>query len=334
MAGIYPMLDTADLETRVRTYLNEVTADFYTQANIYNWVSVAAKDIAQKALCVRRILNAVTVASTRTVATSVYKVLQVEYIPSSGRSIMLTKIDPLRVGHYPTNGTAPQYWYEFGSTIGIDPLPDAAYNLRLYVADIPKIQNTTYPITGFNTGWGSTNGTGSGTWGNGATSNIYQGTNALAGTSTYGTGISADTNYTFSLHMSTVTRCGLAIKAGTTTSPTLNTDGYHAVTLTSGGGTALSLVATPTSGTSGTLTIDDIYILKEGDIGTAADQTELPPMWQHLLALYATFCGLIKNKKNEPARMLESIYRNEINFLRQNVIEIVPDGADSFNYGE
>ncbi len=334
MAGTWPMLDASDLETRVRTYLNEVTADFYTDAEIYRWLSVAAKDIAQKALCVRRILNAVTVASTRTVAASAYKVIHVEYIPSSGRSVMLTKIDPLRVGHYPTNGVTPQYWYEFGSTIGIDPLPTDVYNLRLYVADIPKIQNTTYPIVGFNAGWASTNGTGSGTWGNGATSNIYQGTNALAGTSTYGTGIDADTNYTFSLHMSTVTRCGLVIKAGTTASPTLNTDGYHTATLTSGGGTALSLIATPTSGTSGTLTIDDFYILKEGNIGTAADQTELTSMWQHLLALYATFCGLAKNKKEAPARMLESIYRNEIAFLRQNVVEIIPDGVDSFGYGE
>lgn len=65
MAGTYPNLDASDLETRVRTYLNEVTQDFYTQTEIYRWLSIAAKDIAQKSMCVRRILDAVTTASTK-----------------------------------------------------------------------------------------------------------------------------------------------------------------------------------------------------------------------------------------------------------------------------
>lgn len=95
MAGVWPNLDAEDLEARVRTYINEYTASFFTQVEIWRWLSLGAKDIAQKTTCIRRILDAITVASTRHVATDAYKVIHVEYIPASGRPQMLTKISPL-----------------------------------------------------------------------------------------------------------------------------------------------------------------------------------------------------------------------------------------------
>jgi hypothetical protein len=326
MAGTWPNLDAEDLEARVRTYLNEVTASFYTQAEIWRWLSIAAKDIAQKSLCVRRVLDAVTVTSTRNVATNCYKVLHVEYVPTSGREIMLVKIDPLRVGNYPLNGTAPQYWYEFGGSIGIDPVPDGVYKLRLYVADIPKLQHSTYPITTWNSGW---TGSGTGSFSNSST-NVYTGTTGQAGVDTYGTSIVTATTYTLRLTLSSISNCGLVVKAGTTASPTLNTPGSHTVTLVSNGST-LSLHATMT-GASGGLTIDDLYILKEADFSAAADQIELAPVWQHLLAVYATYGGLMKDRKTGPAAMLESIYENELNYLKQHVVEVIPDGRNSLKF--
>jgi hypothetical protein len=322
------MLDASDLETRVRTYLNETTASFFTQAEVWRWLSLAAKDIAQKTLCVRRILDAVTAASTRNVSTSAYKVMHVEYVPSTGRSQMLTKIDPLRLGHYPVNGTTPQYWYEFGSTIGIEPLPDAIYQLRLYVADLPKMQHSTYPITAWNAGW---TGTGTGTFTNGASVNAYTGTTGQIGIDTYGTAISASTNYTFTITISGVSNCGLVITAGGTASQSLTTNGVHSVNITSGGTTALTLTATMTGATGG-LTVDDLYILKEADFAATTDQTEIPPAFQHLMVLYATAKGLYKDKKSGPASMIESIYNSELNYLRQNTIEVIPDGRSELKY--
>ena len=327
MSGVWPLLDSSDLETRVRTYLNEATASFFTQAEIWRWLSLGAKDIAQKTLCVRRILDSVTATSTRNVTTSAYKVLHVEYIPSSGRSQMLIKIDPLRLGHYPVNGTTPQYWYEFGSTIGIEPLPDAVYNLRLYVADLPKMQHSTYPISTWNAGWV---GSGTGTWTNGASTAVYAGTGVQAGINTYGTAITASTNYTFIITLSSVTTCGLVITAGGTASPSMTTAGVHAVNLTTGGTTALTLTATTTA--TGGLTVDDLYILKEADFAATTDQTEIPPAYQHLMVLYATSKGLYKDKKTGPASMIENIYNNELNYLRQNTVEVIPDGRGELKY--
>jgi hypothetical protein len=322
------MLDAEDLEARVRTYLNEATASFYSQSEIWRWLSIAMKDIAQKSLCVRRVLDAVTAASTRNVATSCYKVMHVEYIPSSGRPLMLPKIDPLRLGHYPVGeGTYPQYWYEFGSNIGVEPLPDAIYNLRLYVADTPKMQHGTFPITNWSSGW---TGSGTGTFTNGASVNAYTGTTGQAGVDTYGTAITDATNYTFTVTLSGISNCGLVIKAGTAASPTLNTPGPHTVNILSNS-TSLTLTATMTGATGG-LTIDDLYILKEADFASTADQTELSSMWQHLLAIYAAYSGLIKDKKFAPAHILESIYFSELAYLKQNVVEVIPDGLQSLKY--
>lgn len=328
MSGVYPNLDASDLEARVRTYLNEAAADFYTQAEIWRWLSLGVKDIAQRTTCVRRILDTQTAASTRTVSTNVYKVFHVEYVPSSGRKIALTKIDPLRTGHYPINGTTPQYWYEFGSTIGIEPIPDAIYNLRLYVADIPKMCHTTYPITTWSSGW---TGTGTGTWTNGTTA-AYVGTTGQVGINTWGTSLAASTNYTFSFTVSDISNCGLVLSAGTTNSVSITTNGVHTVNLTSSSGTpALTFTATM-SGATGGVTVDDLYILKESDFASTGDQTELPCMWQHLLALYVTYNGLIKDKRYAQAQMLESLYKNELSYLRYNIIEIIPDSNNDLRY--
>lgn len=134
----FPNMEASDLEGRVRTYLNDTGSNFFSQQEIYNWLTIAAKDIAQKTTCVRRILSAQTTSGVREVSFSAYKVFHVEYLNST-RNLMLTKIDPLRLGHYNIDGTTPQYWYEIDGEIGIEPIPDDTYNLRLYVADMPKM---------------------------------------------------------------------------------------------------------------------------------------------------------------------------------------------------
>src|SRR5512145_381512 len=136
MAGTWPNLDQSDLSTRIREYINETTAGFYTDANINSWLNMAAQKTAQLSMCTQRIFDAVTVSGVRTVPHPAMKVAFVEYVPSDGsRPTMLTKIDPLKLNHFPLSGTAPQYWYEFGEYIGIEPLPNAAYILNLYAVD-------------------------------------------------------------------------------------------------------------------------------------------------------------------------------------------------------
>lgn len=312
MSGTWPNLDLGDLETRIRTYINEGVASFYTDAEIDRWVSVAVKDIAQKSGCVRRILDAQTANGVRTVDFNAYKVHHVEYIPSSGRSQMLQQITPLQTGHFPMNGTAPQYWYEFGEQIGIDPKPDATYNLRLYVTDIPKqvIENGYVQAE-----W--TAGTG---WTSGASSTVHTG--ASSGDVTYTGTLVTATNYTVVFTASGFANAGtLQPYFGSTAGISVTANGIHMQTAVMNG-TSFKFTA------SNDVTVDDIWIFKEDDFDADTELSELPSAWQHLIVLFATAQALYKDKKLSPGAMLETIYNNELMYLRQNIVEIIPDGRN------
>jgi len=81
-----------------------------------------------------------------------------------------------------------------------------------------------------------------------------------------------------------------------------------------------------------TISIDNLYIYKEADFASATDQTELPSAWQHLMVLYATYNGLLKDKRYAPAQMIEGIYNNELAYLKQSIVEVIPDGRNSLKY--
>jgi hypothetical protein len=127
----------ANCISKTRSLLAETTASFWTDVQLTYYINQAIRDIARKSGCIQHIDTAVTVASTRLVAFTGYKCHAVEYIPASGTRKSLIKIDPLELGHNTLDGTAPQFWYEDGMNIGIEPIPDAIYNLALYISDYP-----------------------------------------------------------------------------------------------------------------------------------------------------------------------------------------------------
>jgi len=132
--------DMSDLRTRVRDLLNESTSAFFSDAEINRWLNDGERDIAIKSLCLEQILSKATVSGTRTVDIYHVKTLDVEYTPAAGNPVGLLKIIPKQLGHLNLNGTHPQYWFPWGKTIAIEPLPDAAYNLKVYVASLPTIE--------------------------------------------------------------------------------------------------------------------------------------------------------------------------------------------------
>jgi len=123
-----------NLRTRIRDLLNEDSADFWTNAQIDRLINDAERDIAMHGQCINNIDAATTVINTRTVAFAGYNVLHVEY---STAGLGLPEILPNQLGRITPDGATPQKWFENGSSVGIDPLPDAAYPLNLYIADYP-----------------------------------------------------------------------------------------------------------------------------------------------------------------------------------------------------
>lgn len=302
----------SDLETRVRTYLNEASASFYTQAEIWRWLDIAGKDISQNAQCIRRILTAATGgANVRNVATNSYKPKYVEYIGT--RTSFLPKIDPLKIGHYPLKGTAPQFWYPSGTYVGIEPLPDAIYNLRLYVIDIAKLVTTTV----MNVDW-----TAAARWTLGATAVHAGATSNLP----YTAGISDATNYSFEFEITGVgTAASLVITAGTQQGSAITTNGWHTQTIISNG-TTLTLTGV------NDITVNSFKIYKEANISAGTEELEFDKEWDGTLALYATYSGLMKDRNYGPAALLLNMYSGDFDYIRQNIIEVIPDGRSDLRY--
>lgn len=313
----WPNLDYSDLLARARFYVNEATANFFTADEFKKWFSIASRIVNQYTLSNRKILDAVTVKDVRTVDTNVYKVLYVEYVPATGRPTMLGKIDPLKTGHYPIDGTYPQWWFELGDQIGIEPIPDAAYALRLYVCDIPKL--IILDEDSFTSGWTGNN------WTYGASA-IHTGTSSDS--LIYGTSLAADANHTVIFTLSNMgTSSSVTPRIGTSFGVPVTTPGVHMQNITSPS-TSPSLAFVGV----GSCTLDDVIISQEADFSATTDQTEIMPMFQHLMILYAAGRALQKDQRPVPANLLLQIILNESDYLRQNYVDIIPNGRDDLNY--
>ena len=115
-----------------RTLLAEATASFWTDAILTAYINEGIRTIAQRSGSYRTITTANTATNVRTVAFTGYKCISVEY-----NNEALIKITPLQLGHAKKDGVYPQFWFEFGNYIGIEPVPPDIYTLTLYLASIP-----------------------------------------------------------------------------------------------------------------------------------------------------------------------------------------------------
>jgi len=133
--------DLSDIRTRIRAVVNESsTSTFLTAAILNRWINDAERDIAIKTGCLENIDSLTTTASSRLVQFSGYKVKYVEYVPA-GTRVGMQKITPKHLGHVPLNGSQPQYWFQWGRYIVIEPLPGATtYTIYAYIADYPTVE--------------------------------------------------------------------------------------------------------------------------------------------------------------------------------------------------
>lgn len=123
--------DIADIRTQIRSLLNEKTAAFWTDAELNRLINEAERDIAAKALCLEAI--ATVTASTRTTSFTGHKILRAEY-----NAIGLQKILPKMMGRVTLNGVVPQYWFQWGQTLVLEPKPATSYTITLYTAIAPS----------------------------------------------------------------------------------------------------------------------------------------------------------------------------------------------------
>jgi hypothetical protein len=103
--------------------------------------------------------------------------------------------------------------------------------------------------------------------------------------------------------------------------------GYSTQTIVAGGGnptlrfTALNDIV-----------IDELLVLKRSNLVGSTDQLEISAAFQHNIALAAVSRGLTKNKQNGPAQLLNEINNGELEYLKQNIVDIIPNGRNSLVY--
>jgi len=54
----------------------------------------------------------------------------------------LLKMTPQCVGRLAVDDSKPKYWFTWGNEIKIEPVPDGAYKLALYISDFPAAELT------------------------------------------------------------------------------------------------------------------------------------------------------------------------------------------------
>jgi hypothetical protein len=165
------------MEGLVRSDLNESTQLRITSAELMTLMDEGYKALAALGLCIEREEYAVTIPNHRLVKAHGHTVTYVELIdlgdavyfidtsdvvwtdsavtwaedvnPGGVTRRGLVCISPLSVGYANLNGTQPQYWFQWGSYIFIEPIPTTRYLLRFFYADTPtramSVMTTGYP---------------------------------------------------------------------------------------------------------------------------------------------------------------------------------------------
>lgn len=175
-------LTLLELKAMSRASLDEATAALFTDANILAWINAAERDIAVKSGCIEVILSLETVPYTRLVAFTGDKVNSVELVTNSSTAFLVggevnwedtddtkwqdtndtvwydsmqelwipyppysgIRVTPHNLGHVSLRDlVTPQYWFQWGQNIVIEPIPYEVYTLNVYVSKSPSDQMST-----------------------------------------------------------------------------------------------------------------------------------------------------------------------------------------------
>ncbi len=126
------LYDLADITTRIRDLLNEASAIFWSDATIYECVNEAQRYLALNHGAQQSIESLTTTSGDRTVPITGFFVAHVELSDPSGAPVPLSRSTKAQYGRRVLNGQQPQYYYQEGSNIIIDPEPNDTFALTAY----------------------------------------------------------------------------------------------------------------------------------------------------------------------------------------------------------
>lgn len=123
----------------IRSILNETSTTSLSDAELNILVNDGYKDVCAKALCYESRLTKENVSSAEKLISLVgLNVIKVNYVEYYTSPLGMLSVLPTTVGHIPINGSTPQYWFQWGDYIYIEPAPDVStYDLYVYAALYP-----------------------------------------------------------------------------------------------------------------------------------------------------------------------------------------------------
>lgn len=126
------MYSLKDIRDDIRDLLNEADTTALPDATLNSIINDTVLDMVIKSRCISSIVEVSTSALTRTVAADYVKVEAVE-LASKEKTLSRIEINEIGRSEY-KSGLEPQFWFETGANIALDPIPNAVYDLNLYVS--------------------------------------------------------------------------------------------------------------------------------------------------------------------------------------------------------
>lgn len=134
------------IEDAARRAYNAVGSSFWSQSEILDLIYFAEMELCRKAHILRRTYTATTVASTQDYSFPTY-VIGIKKITWDGvplKRVDLREDDILTGNDADTTSTgSPRYYFDWGRTVSLRPIPSSAATLKLWTYDEPSTLSST-----------------------------------------------------------------------------------------------------------------------------------------------------------------------------------------------
>jgi hypothetical protein len=138
-------LTVAKILSNVRSDLNESSTTILSDAEITIILNMGYRDVCAKGLCYESKIAKTNISVSQKVVSLVGNgVIRVNYVEyksgaTQGGWGLLCAL-PQTFGHASVDGSSPQYWFQWGDYLILDPVPDVGtYDLEIYAACYPTV---------------------------------------------------------------------------------------------------------------------------------------------------------------------------------------------------
>lgn len=131
----------SEINEYARQQYNAVGDTFYTDAELYRHIFAAELELAMKAGCIKNVYTTSTVVSTQEYSrpSGAIIIKRISYEGTKLAPISMREDDAITLMNQATTQTGtPQFYYEWGASFFLRPVPDAVGTLKIYSVDKPQ----------------------------------------------------------------------------------------------------------------------------------------------------------------------------------------------------